>query len=103
MSIPANITTELASLQAEVAAASPLANASRATKVALQLNAAQLVEDVQSALVAPNNLLDTWAAPTDPIAIVTGIDQIVTASEDQSALALMRGVVGRAASNLDQL
>jgi hypothetical protein len=102
MSIAANITAELASLQAQVAAATPLAQASHASKTALQLNAGKLVADVQAALVAPS-LLDTWSPPGDPISIIAGVNVVVTASLDQSDLALMRGVVGRAASNLDQL
>jgi hypothetical protein len=103
VSIPTNITTELASLQAQVAAAYPLAEASRATIVALQLNAGQLVSDIQTALTAPNSLLDTWAAPSDPDAIVSGLLSVATASQDQNTLSLMRGVTGRAASNLNQL
>ncbi|SHG92023.1 hypothetical protein [Bradyrhizobium erythrophlei] len=103
MSIPTNITTELTNLQAQVAAAAPLASASRATVLAIKLNAAQLVTDVQSALVAPNNMLDTWTAPPDPPAMIAGIEGLLAASQDQSNLALMRGVTGRAASNLEQL
>lgn len=102
MSIPATITAELTSLQAQVTAAAPLNAASHATKTALKLNAGRLVSDVQAALVAPNTL-DTWAAPVDPISIVAGVNAVVTASEDQAALCLMRGVVGRATSNLDQI
>lgn len=103
MSIPANITTELASLQAQVSAAQPLSGASQATKTAIKLNAAKLVSDVQSALVAPNNTLDTWVAPADSPAIIAGVVGLLGASQDQSKLALMRGIVGRATSNLDQL
>jgi hypothetical protein len=103
MTVPANITAELTSLQAQVSAASPLTSASRATVTALQLNATQLVGDVQAALVAPNNTLDTWVIPVDPVAIINGIEGLVTASQDQSNLALMRGLTGRVASNLDQL
>jgi hypothetical protein len=103
MSIPANILAELSNLQAQVTAATPLAQASRATVKAMQLNAAQLVSDVQSALIAPGNTLDLWTAPTDPAAIAAGISGLLTASQDQSSLALMRGVVGRAAANLNQL
>lgn len=101
--IPAKITTELASLQAQVIAATPLAAAPRAAILAIQLNAAQLVSDIQSTLVAPNNTLDTFVPPADPVAIVNGVLGLLTASQDQSNLALMRGVVGRATSNLDQL
>ena len=102
MTISTTITTALSSLQAQVAAAAPLANASIPTITALQLNAAQLVSDIQTALTATSTL-DTWVAPADPISMVNGFDQVVVAGVDQSNLSLMRGVVGRAASNLDQL
>jgi hypothetical protein len=114
MSIPSKITTELSSLQAQVTAAMPLNNAPFATIKAMQLNAGNLVNDIQSALTTttliPNIvlttdsvLLDTWVAPIDPISIVTGFNAVVTAGDNQSDLSLMRGVVGRVASNLDQL
>lgn len=103
MTLPANILTEAASLEAQVAAASPLANASRATKDAIKLNAAQLVSDTEAALIAPDNVLDTWTAPVDPASIVTGIGTIVDTADTQASLAVARGVFGRSASNLDQL
>ena len=102
MSIPKNITDELANLQAQVAAATPLRNASFATVKAMQLNAVQLLSDIQTALEA-SNVLDTWNAPVDPITIVSGFQSMVIAGNDQSNLSLMRGFVGRATSNLDQL
>lgn len=102
MSIPSNITTELASLQAQVKAAAPLADAPFSTIKAIQLNAGNLVADVQSALTA-SSALDTWAPPVDPISMISGFNAVVTAGQDQSALSLMRGTVGRAASTLDQL
>lgn len=101
--IPANITNELASIKAQLAAAEPLVGASHATIVAIQLNSAQLVNDIQDALVAPNNLLDTFIAPVDPAAIVHGVFSLRHAADDQKNLSLMRGVVGRASSNVDQL
>jgi hypothetical protein len=114
MTIPSNITTELASLQAQVAAATPLNNAPFSTIKALQLNAGNLVNDIQAALTTttliPNIvfttdglLLDTWLPPPDPISIVTGFNTVVVAGENQTDLSLKRGVVGRAASNLDQI
>jgi hypothetical protein len=114
MSIPANITSELASLQAQVTAATPLKNAPFATIKALQLNAGNLVNDVQTALttttLVPNIvlttdalLLDTWLAPPDAISMVAGVLTVLTAAQNQQQLSLMRGVVGRVASNLDQL
>jgi hypothetical protein len=102
MSIPANITSELTFLENQVTAAKPLANAPYATVKAMQLNAGNLVNDIQTALTATSTL-DTWVAPIDAPTMVTGFDAIVTAAQDQSTLSLMRGVVGRAASNLDQL
>jgi hypothetical protein len=103
MTIPATITAELTSLQAQVKAASPLNAASRPTILALQLNAINLVNDVQAALTAPNNLLDTWTAPVDPVSITAGILNVFAASQDQFSLSVMRGVVGRVADNLEQL
>jgi len=102
MTIPANITTELKSLQAQVSAATPLANASLATIKAIQLNVGSLVNNIQTALMATSTL-DTWVAPNDPVSLVNGFDAVVAVAQDQGNLSLMRGVVGRAASNLDQL
>lgn len=102
MSIPANIKTELANLQAQVAAAVPLNNASIAVIKAMQLNAVGLVADIQTALVAPNRL-DTWMALMDPQGMVSGFNLSLVAAQDLNSLSLMRGVVGRVASNLNQL
>lgn len=102
MTIPANVTTELANLQAQVAAAVPLKNQPFASIKAMQLNSHNLVADVQAALVAVNTL-DAWAAPVDPISIVSGFNTIVVEAIDESNLSLLRGVTGRVASNLDQL
>lgn len=102
MTIPANITTEWNAVQAQVIAASPLANASYATIKAIQLNAGNLVADIQSALVSTSTL-DSWSAPSDPSSIITGFEAVVEAADDQSDLSLLRGIAGRAASNLDQL
>ena len=102
MTLLANIQTELATLQAQVTAATPLANAPFAAVKAMQLNAGNLVNDIQTALTTVS-VLDTWVAPVDPISMVNGFNLEVTASIDQNNLSLMRGVVGRVASNLDQL
>lgn len=102
MSIPVNITTELTDLQAQVAAATPLDAAPFSTIKALQLNAGNLVADIQTALTA-SSTLDTWTAPIDAPSIISGFQLVVTAAEDQNTLSLMRGVVGRAASNLNEL
>lgn len=100
--IPSNIASELTSIQAQLVAASPLTSAPFATIKALQLNAANLVADVQSALVGAN-MLDNWQPSSDPTVIISAFQSLVVLSTDQSTLSLMRGVVGRASSNLDQL
>lgn len=102
MAISSSITTALQSLINQVAAAKPVASASQPTRTALKLNAANLVASIQSALVAPS-LLDTWVAPIDAPSIVAGVLQLVSAAQDQSNMSVMRGTVGRVASNLDQL
>jgi hypothetical protein len=100
--IPANITSELAFLQTQVAAAKPLSNAPFTSVKAMQLNAGNLVADIQTVLVATNTL-DTWVAPVDPASMVLGFGAVVIAADDQNNLSSMRGLVGRVASNLDQL
>lgn len=114
MTIPSNISIALTSLEAQVTAAAPLENANHSTVVALQLNVANLVTSIQTALTTttliPNivastdtTLLDGWIAPPDPLSIVVGVLKMMVAANNQNELSLMRGVVGRAASNLDQL
>ncbi|WP_316227824.1 hypothetical protein [Bradyrhizobium sp. SZCCHNR3015] len=102
MSISTKITVALANIQAQVAAATPLAGASFPTVRAMQLNAADLLAYIQTDLTALSPL-DTWVAPTDPETMVAGFNDLVTAANDQSTLSLMRGVVGRAAANLARL
>lgn len=103
MTIPANIKTELTALQAQLAAAEPLQNASGPTIVALQLNAYQLLNDVDAALTEAEGNLDNWSVPTDPQAIVSGFLGIVGNATDQNTLCNMAGYIGRSNKNLDQL
>ena len=103
MTIPANITTEITALQAQVAAAAPLTGASQATLTAMQLNAAQLVRDIDGALTSAAGVLDTWTAPVGTALIIAGIVELSGNAQDQSTLAKWRGYIGRATSNLDQL
>lgn len=103
MSLPDSIKAQAASLQAQVKAAGSLSAAPRAVLQAIKLNAAQLVSDLQAALMPSSSLLDTWTAPTGSAEIVDGVLQVTQAAEDQRDLALARGVAGRAASNLNQV
>ena len=63
------------------APASPLTNANFATVKAMQLNAGQLVSDVQASLVT-SSPLDTWVAPTDPQSMIAGFADVVGAGVD---------------------
>lgn len=113
MTIPVNITTELTSLEAQVIAATPLANTPHSTLVAIQLNAINLTADVQTALTTTtltnlipstdSTLLDSWVPPIDAVTIVTGILTVSTAAQNQQTLSLLRGIVGRVVSNLEQI
>lgn len=103
MTIPANIASELANLQAQTAAAAPLSSASRATITAIKLNSAQLVADIETAITASAGQLDTFTAPADPAAIVQGVLALGASAANQSELVTMRGYVGRANANVDQL
>jgi hypothetical protein len=103
VSIPANIFSEWENLQAQVAAAAPLNTASRATVVAMQLNAAQLVNDVENAEHSLAGALDTYTSGVDPVLIIQGVLGVYENAVDVANLAQMRGIAGRVASNLDQL
>jgi hypothetical protein len=103
MSVPTAITTELADLQAQVTAAQPLAQASQATVTAIKMNAATLVAAIDTAINAATGKLDTWAAPVDPLTIIAGIQAVAVNADDQADLTNMRGFVGRATSNLNQV
>lgn len=100
MSISTKITDRLVSIQAQVDEAAPLASANHATITAIKLNAATLLDLVQADL-DKSSLLDTFVASTDPELIISGVLQVSEAADDQSTLSLMRGLVGRAAKNLD--
>jgi hypothetical protein len=69
----------------------------------LQINAASLVSDVDAALAGAAGALDAFAAPSDPVAIASGLSGLLTASQNQTDLADLRGLAGRVASNLSQV
>lgn len=114
MAIPANILAEIANLKAQTQANVPLQNAPRPNVIAMQLNAAQLVVDADAAQFPLAGVLDTWTAfspvsiiypngTIDPQQIVNGVLQLLGNAQDENAIVLIRGLVGRVADNLDQL
>ena len=94
---------QIAAMQAAFAAASPIEQAPRAAVTALQINAAQLVSGVDAALAGAAGALDTFAAPVLAADMATGLTGLLTASQNQTDLADLRGLAGRVASNLDQI
>lgn len=113
MTIPAAITTALASLEAQVLAGTPLINTPHSNLVAIQLNATNLTASIQTALTTTtlsniipttdSTLLDGWVPPADAATIITGVMSVLVAAQNQNKLSLLRGVVGRATSNLIQV
>ncbi len=103
MSVPANITTELTALQAQVTAASPLQSASFATLKALQLNSEQLETDTTIALYDAAGQLDTWVAPRNVIGIISGFQGAVGSALDEWRLLDMLSVISRANLNVSLL
>ena len=103
MTIPTSITTALTSLQTQVAAAAPLNAASRPTITALQLNAEALLKQVDAAQYSLAGALDTWTPSIDPADITTGVVGLLNSAVDERDIVQMRGIIGRAVSNLNQL
>lgn len=103
MTIPASIQAEIAAITTAFQAASPLKQAPRAAVRALQINAAQIVADVDISLAASAGALDAFSAPVMPDAIAAGVSALLTASQNQTDLADLRGLAGRVASNLNQV
>ena len=97
------IQAELENLQAQVTAASPLTSASPPTLLAIQLNAAQLLANINTAITNGVGQLDVWIAPVDPEQIIDGVLELKWQATNQSHLVLMEGYVARSNLNLDQL
>ena len=103
MAIPTVLQAEIIALNTAFLAASPLEQAPRAAITALQINAAQLVTDINTALAGASGALDTFSASTDPAVTAVGFAGLLTASQNQSDLSDLRGLIGRVASNMDQV
>jgi hypothetical protein len=105
MTIPKSIVSEFTNIQSQINAAVPLARASHATVIALQLNAAQLVSDCEQAEGTLAGALDTyvWIPGDDPAKITSAIVGLNGNAADEANIALLRGLAGRMASNLNQL
>jgi len=105
MAIPQNIINEFAFIQGQIDQSVPLSTAPQPTIVALQLNAALLVNDCQNAQLTLAVALDTWTPPpsNDPAIITTGVLGLAQNAGDEANVVLLRGLAGRMVSNLNQL
>jgi hypothetical protein len=103
MAIPSALQAQIAALNVAFTAASPVEQSPRAAITALQINAATLVPAVDSALAGAAGALDTFTAPALATDMATGLVGLLTASQNQTDLADLRGLAGRVASNLDQV
>lgn len=100
--LPSNITAEITSLIANLAAAAPLSSATKSELQALQDQAAQLLSDIENAMSAAAGNLDA-ADPTGfPGNMVADFLALQQSSASQASLAYAYGLVGRAAFNLAQ-
>ncbi len=100
MGVPSSIAAEVAYLNTAIAAAQPLAQASQLTITTLALQATQLVDDTDAALLASAGALDSGIADTMAPAIVADFQAIVTSAATQLSLSDLAGLAGRVASNL---
>lgn len=104
MTIPVAVTTQLAALQAAFVAASPIDTAATRSQIlGLQFQATQLVAALDVALPAAAGALNTFVAPAMPHDMAAGVLGLLAATQDQIVLADLRGVMGRALSNLEQV
>lgn len=101
MSIPTKIITELTALQAEVAAAAPLAAAPFASVRSIQLNTEKLETDTTVALNDAAGLIDTWVAPRDTPGIIAGFLARESEAFDQWRLDDMLVVISRTLINVN--
>ena len=104
MAIPVTITNQLADLQTAFDAASPIDTAATRSQIlGLQFRAAQLVAACDATLPAAAGALDTATVPDMPTDMVKTVLALLQSAQDQTVLAEVRGLIGRAASNLDQV
>ena len=100
MAVPSGIAAEVSYLSAAIATAQPLAQASQTTITTLVLQATQLVDDTDAALLASAGALDSGIADVMPGAIIADFQAIVASAGAQLSLSDLRGLAGRVASNL---
>lgn len=103
MGVTAAITAAIGALQTAVTAARPLEQAPGSTLFGLREQIGTLVRYVDSAIAASKGTLDGPEPDGTPQAILASFVALAGSAADQSALVDLRGFVGRAAVNFDQV
>ena len=103
MTIPASVTAAIASFVSATQSAAPLASQPRAILQAVQAQGAALLTTIDAAVLGASGQLDGPDPSGMPQVLVNELTALAVSAFDQSALADMRGFVGRAVANLDQL
>lgn len=103
MSVPQKILGEVQFLSNQINSSQPLTSQPKSLVTAMQLNAANLVKDIDAAQGDAIGQLDTWVQPGDPFALISSLQGLGISATDQLSIFDTRSFVGRLASNLDQL
>ena len=103
MPIPAQITTDLNNLSTAFNAATPVATAGKVVVIGLQQQADALVSEIDASENLLNAAIDGFVEPTNLPSVAAAVVNHLQNVVDQSNLAEMRGLVGRVASNLNQV
>jgi hypothetical protein len=101
--ISAKIVSDIAAFQANVTASAPLNTQTQILIQTLEGEGASLLQDIDAAIDptgAPLDAADPSGFVGDMVGVLTGL---ATASEDQTTLSDLRGLVGRAMFNLAQV
>ena len=100
MAVPSSIATEVSALNTAFVATGPIEAASQGAVTALANQAIQLVNDIDTALIGVQPLLDMFTPPVMAPALVLDFLSAVDQATMQLSLADLAGVAGRIASNL---
>jgi glyoxylate carboligase len=102
MTVPATLSSDIASLSSTLSAAYPLAQAPRATISKLKFQADSIVAEVNAAVTADNALI-VPPVFTDTISYIKSLNALVPQIVEQCYLVETGAIIGRVATNLQQV
>src|ERR1017187_6402264 len=97
--IPASVAKSLTSLLTAVNSAYPLSTATISTLASLQQQASGLISVIDSALLADDNSINPPVF-VDPLSFAASLTALVAVAQEETALAELSALAGRAAINL---